>query len=394
MSKKIIEFTPILTNNKTKKNVEKKAKPKPMITPNSLKSKFIEKIKEHKKKESLESLDKNNTPEDELSQSINYFSSLAKEKKQQQERQKTTPQMKIQTQPHTLKNYTSENASSPYQIPHVELELPEGLVEMKHPTPQASYAREPTQFDINYRVDNDVPYGCLKGGMKPTFKNWTQKNRDITPIQTSISYSVEVDPTKLERENKLNALKEKMKKKQEEEKNNFMLSKNLIQLQTPNSNLTNEKIVNNFNDDDFLIKAKENVTEGQSQIQNEILNDMAKQENLILLPEQRLTKAPNLIKKTIKRKITVGKSKKDSKVGVLIKDRETRKQVLGAQRELKKKPINDVKKYLREHGLMKVGSNAPNDVIRKMYESSVLTGDVMNNSKDILLHNFMKDQQE
>jgi uncharacterized membrane-anchored protein len=75
---------------------------------------------------------------------------------------------------------------------------------------------------------------------------------------------------------------------------------------------------------------------------------------------------------------------------VLIKDRDTRKRILHAQKELKKKPLNDVKKYLREHGLIKVGSNSPNDVIRKMYESSMLTGDIMNNNKDILLHNFTK----
>ena len=54
-------------------------------------------------------------------------------------------------------------------------------------------------------------------------------------------------------------------------------------------------------------------------------------------------------------------------------------------------PLTDVKNYLRDHGLMKVGSNAPNDVIRKIYESSMLTGEVVNNNKDVLLHNFLQE---
>jgi hypothetical protein len=98
-----------------------------------------------------------------------------------------------------------------------------------------------------------------------------------------------------------------------------------------------------------------------------------------------------LIKKTIRRKFTVGKSKKNNTVGILIKDKNTRKNILNAQRELRKKNINDVKIYLRKHGLLKVGSTAPNDVVRKMYEASMMTGDVHNNNQDVLLHNFMKE---
>ena len=100
------------------------------------------------------------------------------------------------------------------------------------------------------------------------------------------------------------------------------------------------------------------------------------------------------MKRTIRRKYTLGKTANNRSVGVLIKDRNTRKKVLVAQRDLKKKSINDIKSYLKDHNLIKVGSNAPNDVLRKMYESSMLAGEITNSNSDILLHNLLKDDKE
>ena len=47
-----------------------------------------------------------------------------------------------------------------------------------------------------------------------------------------------------------------------------------------------------------------------------------------------------------------------------------------------------MKNYLRKHNLLKAGSEAPNDIIRKLYEQCLLSGNIHNTNKDNLLHNY------
>ena len=96
-------------------------------------------------------------------------------------------------------------------------------------------------------------------------------------------------------------------------------------------------------------------------------------------------------KTTTKRRFKLGKDSKKKVVSVLIKNNNTRRKVKHELGELKRTPLFDVKQYLKNHGLLKVGSSAPPDVLRKIYEQSVLTGDVFNMGKDTLIHNYMND---
>jgi uncharacterized membrane-anchored protein len=61
---------------------------------------------------------------------------------------------------------------------------------------------------------------------------------------------------------------------------------------------------------------------------------------------------------------------------------------------LHRESINEIKKYLHSHGLIKIGSDAPTDVLRNIYENAKLTGDVSNVNKQVMLHNFISDDEK
>ena len=386
MSKKTIDINPDLFNigGKTRKKRDKKEKTNniPLISPNVLKNKLLKRIKEHKKMdtEGLENNRKklpvttggsiiNNSSKpnlvnleeytDEFNDSINYLQTLSKQNKENEQKavnEANKQRLKTELDRKTVKNYQSLLSGGESNLPHVNIELPKELEEFTVPIiiqPQDT----PVTLTRPYNIDSTVPYGCLKNGVKPSYKDWnrTQKNMIVTDPKLSVI----VDPNISERENRLNRLKSKIKEKQ-----NVTTTLGIV---TP-------QIQNNMNVANNVVAANVN-TNTSSQITNDQHNKQ-------------------FLKRTIRTKYTLGKTKNNRTVGVLIKDRNTRKQVLSAQRELKKKSLNDIKSYLKDHNLIKVGSNAPNDVLRKMYEASMLAGEITNSNSDTLLHNLLKDDKE
>ena len=94
-------------------------------------------------------------------------------------------------------------------------------------------------------------------------------------------------------------------------------------------------------------------------------------------------------KKTLTRTYKVGKSKTKPEVSVLISNKTIRNTISSKSQLLKQIPIHDVKQFLIKKGFIKVGSSAPIDVLRKMYESAILIGGEINNfNSENLLFNF------
>jgi len=83
----------------------------------------------------------------------------------------------------------------------------------------------------------------------------------------------------------------------------------------------------------------------------------------------------------------------NGKVSVLIKNNQTRRKVQTEHAQLKLKSIIDIKNHLRSNNLLKVGSEAPNDVLRHLYEQSILAGQIENKAKDTLIHNYFNTEK-
>lgn len=127
-------------------------------------------------------------------------------------------------------------------------------------------------------------------------------------------------------------------------------------------------------------------------------NALKRQEKLSRIKEniQRANKSilpPQTELVTTNRTLKIFKlGKRNGQVGVLIKSGRTRKIIKDEVKILKKRSVVDIKKYLRKHNLIKAGSGAPENVLRKIYEDSYLAGDIYNKNPENLIHNYIHNQ--
>jgi hypothetical protein len=252
----------------------------------------------------------------------------------------------------TYKRRASPGPSRPVHAdasdPIVSLELPDSLGESfrntgtfqpKHGALANNNVTKPRISTQQYRtpIHNDVPYGVLKNGTKPTYRMWvnkTQKNR-AGLAQASVRSGV----TSEERE--------KYEKKIQDLRDKFNLYlKPRIQTQE---------------------QAKQQVPR-----------------------KKRISK----LKRITTRKHRVGKNNKTRKVGILLKNGALCSQVQTERSLLRAKPLHVIKNHLYKHGLLKVGSNAPKHLLIELYEQSILAGDIKNTSQDVLLHNFLHQKED
>lgn len=190
---------------------------------------------------------------------------------------------------------------------------------------------DPVSYLPSIFIKEEPPHGCLKQGKKPTFREWANKmlKKPVDTIKEILGGGS--DDT--------------------------------------NGTSTGQSTISEFS-------AGESIGSGGGKK----IND-----NNTVLPEN-TTGMRVKVRRTLKKKFRVGKH--DNVVGVLLKNKEAQRHIQKQHLTLKHKSIGDIKKHLYEKNLLKIGSNAPPDVLRRLYEDSILTGDVKNTSSNVLLHNF------
>lgn len=386
---------------KTKKHKETQSKPiLNLVNPNVIKKKLLDKIKERKNKDNQPIINiKTNigggkgsdisTFTDEFADSINYLSTLSKKTKDDTTHQKKKELLANKTvKNHFLPKPVATNFAPSQQL--VSLDLPEELFQLPQQPqyqqqPQPQYQQPQQQQQQQIRVNTTPPpWGCLKNGSKPTFRSWTRKQRgDVDgPIKIeNTNANANPNPNFQEREKKLEILKQKIKyQKQQEQMEQQLKQQNLLvqQVQLP----LVEQPSFNFETNNEPIQLLDDF-----QMNDNINIDNIDQDDHGDVPIKKITKTTTL------KKYTLGKSKTHKKVGILIKNKKTQGDIILAQKELRRKPMLDIKTHLIEHQLIRSGSSIPNDCARAIYESAYLSGDISNKNRDTMLHNFMNENK-
>lgn len=272
--------------------------------------------------------------------SLDYLMKLTKENENKQRHN------------YTIKNHTNttnENVSMSLPLEFITPPPPpvnSSPVHIHPPRPPQTYLPPPPQ------------YGCLKNGSLPTYRDWknkTQKNYGSGSSPTVHSTNnMQMTPT--------TSMKDKLLQEKIEE-------------------LKKRSVIN-----PLASSPSHNGGKLRAQINYGKKLEQEKKENKRRIPKRQ---------KTLRRTYRVGRSKIAPKVSVLVSNKTIRKNIYTQALLLKQTPIKEVKRYLIKHGFIRVGSIAPNDILRRMYENARLVcGELRNHNPDNLLYNFLNGNEE
>jgi hypothetical protein len=415
---KTIKFNPLIFSNSNQSsgnNKTRKVKPPSLGKMNNVKQKLMSKIQQY------QNSTQNNKPSivpkhnniqtdenDAFKDSLHFFNELSTSKNEHKKNKRNNPN----NQHNNNNNVTLKNKAplDPNRYLNIATELPPELelgpicspltqvlplrqtqvlpppLPQVLPLPQATVSNTmPTQHATkNWNPGQTPTYSNLKQGSLPTYRNWkgtTQKNKHLP------SYS--------EQKPKINIMTDLSSTGTSASSTGTSTGTSASStVSTAANTMTNDVLFDN------IITSSSSGREPTKTLDKTDENNNLS--SLSSIPNQPssdpiVTAAPTAVQPPRKTRITrtlkykLGKHK-NGKVSILIKNAQTRRKVQTEYALLKNKGILDIKNYLRSKNLLKAGADAPADVLRQLYEQSILTGQVENKSKDTLIHNFFNDK--
>ena len=369
-----------------KNKTEKKKKDTPVVKPNKLRKDLLSKIKKHQQMEQLKNNSNNSQHEEkknEFNDSLTYLHDLSKKHKQKKQKTKKNhhrnnsggnnlvnidlpenifdsvkPSTEIQTN-----NHHQPQHHQPHHQPHHQQDITSSNIIYNNQLPES--------LRINTPISNNYP---LQGG------NITNKS---IPIENPPSITITENPT--------DHINNNIEDSEIFEDNEIIEDNNV----TFNDKIEKEYSINNIANN--IILPNDNSVpygclKGGDKPTYRLWNNKTSKNNGYSKPERiKHKKFKQKKRKTRRTKYKLGKTKKN--ISILIKNNKTRRNVQIEMGKLKQKPITEVKKYLYEKNLLKIGSSAPNDVLRTMYEQAILSGDITNIGNGVLLHNFLNEKK-
>lgn len=317
------------------------------IQPNKLKRDLLQKIKNYKKKE------KNSSENVERKSIQNNSNDENTEKKGIYKNLDTRENNEFQNEFMKSLNFLQQlsqkgrNKTMKTNRPLINIDMPDNLKEKDDVE---------SKLTITNKENGDVPYGCLKNGSKPTFRQWknyTIKNTSYKEPQL-VNLPLKSESINTVQDNQTNIIEK---------------------TSNPSNNVENNELSNEI----------------KTEVSQLINNSIEQNQNTYSKPN--LNNVNNGYINTKTKTIKYHLGKKNRKVSILIKNAATRKKINAEHNKIKRTSVLEMKNYLRKHNLLKAGSEAPNDVIRKLYEQCLLSGNINNTNKDNLLHNYLNDEK-
>ena len=277
-----------------------------------------------------------------------------------------------------------------------EIKVNPSYLNYKKQKPKKDKTSSSTKKNQIVNINNKNVKELLLKKLKEYKKNKTRKNEMIpsnSQINPSFMEKIRKNKNKVEKNIIVNNSNNEIIPLNSNINTNFSnsnLNSNLSNPNFSNSNLNTNLSNSNLSNTNF---SNSNLN---SNFSNSNIKQQPRYSNLknSLLPTYRQLKSQNnkeTVDIEIKKHYSLGKSKTQKKISVLLKGNVYKDKNKNNKCELKKTNLKTVKNYLKKNNLIKYGSNAPNELLREIFETVKVCGNVKNNNGTQLLHNYMND---